>query len=84
MFLYSVKDIKADRFNGPIMFPNEAMARRAFASAVNSDHPGLLSDYPEDAQIFCVGSFDDHSGEIVPQNIFVCTALDLKREVKNG
>lgn len=83
MKLYSVKDIKADRFNGPIMFPNEAMARRAFASAVNSDHPGLLSDYPEDAQIYCVGSFDDHSGAITPENTFVCTGLDLKKEDKH-
>ena len=42
-----------------------------------------LSDFPEDAQIFCVGTFDDHSGVITPENTFVCTGLDLKKEDKH-
>lgn len=79
--LFSVKDTKAGRFTGVVMFPNRQVARRAFTTAVNDKaSQSLLSQYPEDAQIFCVGTFDDESGELVQTSEFVCNALDLVKK----
>lgn len=81
--LYSIKDIKANRFQGVVPFPNDDMAKRAFTSAVNSsESAGLLSQYPEDVQIFRLGSFDDVSGEIQSKQEFLWNGLDLK--IKGG
>lgn len=79
--LFTVKDVKAGRFTGVVMFPNRQVALRAFSTAVNDkSSQSLLSQYPEDAQIFCVGTFDDESGELIQTSEFVCNALDLVKK----
>ena len=76
--LYSVKDVKANRFTGVVMFPSEAVAIRAFTTAVNQGDSGtLLKEYPEDAQIFRVGTFDDESGVITGETVFIKNATEL-------
>lgn len=80
MNIYSIKDIKADRFQGLVCFPNDSMAKRAFASAVNSpDVHGLLSEYPEDCQIFRLGTFNDKIGELIYDPHFLWNGTDLKK-----
>lgn len=80
MNIYSVKDIKADRYQGLVLFPNDDMAKRAFTQAVNSpDSHGLLSEFPEDVQIYRFGTFDDHSGIIEYKSEFLWNGSDLKR-----
>lgn len=76
--LYSVKDVKANRFTGVVMFPSEAVALRAFTTAVNQGDSGtLLKEYPEDAQIFRVGTFDDESGVVSGETVFIKNATEL-------
>lgn len=78
--IYSVKDVKAGRFLGLNLFPGRPVAIRAFGSAVNSKEGGnLLSDFPEDAQIYKLGEFNDESGEISYAEEFIMNATELKR-----
>lgn len=75
--LYSVRDVKANRFSGVIAFPNDEMAHRAFKSAVNTKNGGLLSEFPEDAQIHRLGKFDDEKGVLYPDQEFLWNGTDF-------
>ena len=77
--VYSIRDVKAGKYNGLICFPNDEMAKRAISSAVNYGSQGtLLHEYPEDVQVFKVGSFDEDTGAINSLSEFICNAVDLR------
>lgn len=79
LFIYSVEDVVAKRYNGLVAFPNEELARRTFATAVNSkESSSLLAMYPADSRIECLGTFDDETGEIVFEKKHFCFGSDLK------
>lgn len=77
--LFSIFDIKAATFGGPFIAHNAALAMRNVSAAVR-DGVSLLSKYPEDFQLFHLGSFDDEAGRfdsLVPP-VFVCLLSNLK------
>lgn len=67
LHLYAVRDIKAQAFGRPFTIANNAMAFRAFVAA-QQDSSSEMSKYPEDFQLYQLGSFDDQTGEIIPFN----------------
>lgn len=85
--LFAVKDVKAGRFLPPNIFPARAVALRAYATAIaDKSNPTLLSQYPEDVQIFVVGSFDDETGILQVKNPidFVANGVDLIKKPQNS
>lgn len=59
---YSVRDIVADEFGDLVFAKNDAVASRLFANLVKS-HPEIDS---EDLDFYCIGAFDDNSGDFIP------------------
>lgn len=75
----SIKDVKALTFLAPQTFANTDVAKRAVSQAISS--PGsVLHDYPEDFELYVIGSFDDTTGEIVKDFKFVCNLKELVHE----
>lgn len=73
--IFSVKDDKSG-FDSLFMCENELVAKRDFFVAV-SDSNSMFAKFPHDFHLYCVGSFDTVTGEIIPDNIHLCCANDL-------
>lgn len=63
--LYSFYDCKALSFSQPFCIINDYEAIRAFYSLC-SDPESKMCVYPEDYQLFHLGTLDDTSGELTP------------------
>ena len=61
--LYSVYDIKAVFYGMPFEAKSDGDAARMFSGACK-DQSSMLGQYPSDFQLFKVGSFDDHAGQM--------------------
>lgn len=85
--LYSLKDSKVGVFNIPFYKRNAGEAERYVKSVVHEDPaklPGYYIDvakYPNQFDLYCLGSFDDETGKISvydsPQHIISCEAVKL-------
>lgn len=66
MFIYSVKDTKADLFGRPFYCLNAAHAIRGFTDQVNDPMDGQndLFKHTEDFVLYELGVFEDQSGQI--------------------
>lgn len=64
--VYAVRDIKTG-FLTPTLDQNDVSAARNFEHAVLNNRDSLFFSHPEDYALFCVGSFDTDSGELLPQ-----------------
>lgn len=65
MKLYSIRDSKASAFNLPFFNKTHGEAERNFRELVN-DEKSFPSKYPEDFDLYCLGSFDEHTGLLSP------------------
>ena len=84
--LYALKDTLVG-FSQPFPMQNEAVAVRAFAATVRSDHPNDCNTNPEHKQLWFVGTFDDVTGEFENCVRYVADAtqfLPVKRVKKEG
>lgn len=70
--VYSVFDRKAAVFARPFVAPNDAMALRSYAAALQ-DPSTELHKFPEDFSLHRLGSFDDDTGQLVAQTPVVVT-----------
>lgn len=62
MFVYSIYDKQAEMFNLPFFQQTAGLAKRAFFDLVN-DSSSTLFKHPEDFELWCLGKFDDLTGE---------------------
>nr|WAE43452.1 MAG: nonstructural protein [Microviridae sp.] len=78
--IYSIKDVKSGAYLTPMVCENHVDATRQFQRATNSDQ-SIIFEYPEDFELFYLGSFDIISGAITPLATpeFIINALSLKR-----
>ena len=76
--IYSIRDAKAEIFNQPIFQKTHGEAERNFQTLVN-DEKSTVFKYPEDFDLYYVGSYDDNTGLIkpldTPQHIVKAIAL---------
>lgn len=78
MMLYSIKDAKSGNFANPFSSYNDQVAVRDFKILCKDKNPNnLVGAYPEDFDLFRVGSFDDKTGEIVPCCEFISNGSSL-------
>lgn len=67
MKLYSVYDVKADRFAPPFVAVKDEYARRTLVMtyrALGDDSPLVV--YPSDFTLFAIGEFDEDTGAVKP------------------
>lgn len=88
MNLYSIKDNKVGVFAKPFMCVNNAEATRMLHAACNDDKV-QLSMYPEDFDLYHIGSMNEQTGHLNSPSengpVFVVSAISLKKiEAKNG
>lgn len=78
MKLFAVRDVKADAYTALHPCANEAIARRSFMEAAQ-DTRSELAKYPEDYQLYLVGTWDPSSGEILGERTpkFICSAIEV-------
>lgn len=60
--VYAVRDDKAACFAPPFFMQRDGQAVRAFSDAVN-DRSTMLSRHPGDYQLYCLGRYDDNTGQ---------------------
>ena len=60
----SIRDVKAEAWLTPMFFQANAQAIRSFGDAVG-DRNSEFGKHPEDYNLYCLGSFDDQTGEVV-------------------
>lgn len=63
--LYCVFDKKAETYFAPYAVRNDAVADRRFGELLVAED-SVLSKHPEDYALYCVGEFDEYSGDVVP------------------
>ena len=61
--IYSIKDVKAG-FMNPIYLQNDEIAIRSIKKAANDIQPNAVNDFPEDKELWCLGTFDEDTGLI--------------------
>jgi len=60
---FSILDTKSDTFAPPFFFSTTGQAVRAFKDLVNDDR-STVHRHPSDYRLFCIGTFDDLTGEL--------------------
>lgn len=79
-YVYAIRDNKVGYF-GLTTDSYDTVAVRSFAAACKSSN-SLLQTNPEDFDLYCIGTFNDDSGELTgfaPK--FVAHATDFVKEV---
>lgn len=75
--IYSIKDVKAG-FMNPIYLQNDEIAIRSIKKAVNDVQPNAVNDFPEDKELWYLGTFDEDTGLIsAVQPKFLVRVIDF-------
>lgn len=79
--IYSIRDSKGEVFNTPFFQKTHGEAERNFRELVN-DEKSMVSKYPEDFDLYHLGSYEDQSGkiEILPTPSHVVKAISVQRK----
>lgn len=72
-FLYSVKDLVTVEFNPPFVCKNDKLAVRTLKDSLKG-RATLLTEYPDDYELYCLGTFDSVNG-IVSSNVHLVTKI---------
>lgn len=78
MKLYAIKDVKVG-FWKPFVEPNGDVAIREFTTLVNSSGNDFVSQNYADLELWCLGSYDDKTGDIVSDVQYCIKGADVKR-----
>ena len=83
LVMFSVKDIKAGAFSPVQCMPNVSVAQRSYANAMRSRPDCEWALNPSDFELFCVGQYDDVTGEVFVESDFprfVCSFSSFVKE----
>lgn len=67
LFLFSVLDSKVGAYAAPFVCRTKGEAVRSFTEA-RKDAQSMVSKYPADYRLFCVGEWDEALGIIQPRS----------------
>lgn len=77
MKIYAIKDAKIG-FMQPFYLQNDGVAVREFTNARNEVAKNIVNTNPEDKELWCLGEFDDTTGQISSEIRFLTKAEDVK------
>lgn len=76
--MFSIRDSKGEFYSSPFYKKTDAEAQRDFATLVR-DGNNQVSKYPEDFDLYFIGTFDDITGKVdalaTPHHVIKATAL---------
>lgn len=86
MKIYDYYDKVACVFSGNFgLFQNDGTAIRTYKTLlVNGKLPPLVISNPGDYGIYCLGEFNQETGEIIPENKLLVHFIDLVEVKKDG
>ena len=67
LFLFSVLDTKVGAYAAPFVCRTKGEAVRSFEQA-RRDSQSMVSKYPADYRLYCVGEWDENVGIIQPRS----------------
>lgn len=79
MKIYTIRDQKGETFNTPFFQKTHGEAERSFKTLVN-DGKSLVSQYPDDFDLYHLGDFAEESGIIKPLDTpqHIAKAVNMK------
>lgn len=83
--VFSIYDNKAGAFASPFLQGNEEVALRGIKTVMAERPQDMMSRYPEDFELFYLGTFDDHDGKLsihTPKSIGNIKILMAPQELK--
>lgn len=80
MKIYGIKD-KGAGFTQLILTNNNYSAQRILTDSVNSPQPSLLTQYPGDFSLYCLGELNQDTGDITPKTEFIIEAINVKKTI---
>lgn len=86
MKVFAMFDKKSGEYFGICTWKNAALYCRSVTPVVNDSAPqNLLYSHSADFDLYCLGEFDQKTGELISAVEFICSASDLKeKEEING
>lgn len=79
--IYAIKDIKGGEYNTPFFQMTDAHALRIFRTEVNrASDQNLIYLYPEDFELFRLGTFESETGKIEPENERLISGPKVKNQ----
>ena len=81
--LYAIKDTKG-AFDAPFVSQNDALATRAVRSYVNQGGKSNIALYPEDFELWFVGTYDEMTGIVAPGELTCICRLNALVENHNA
>lgn len=74
--IYCIKDTKAG-YMSPFYLQNDDIAIRSFKKAANEVQSNAVNDFPEDKELWFLGTFDELTGKIEGiEPVFLVRAVD--------
>lgn len=77
VFLYSLKDITVDSFGSVFEARSDDQAKRSIAQHQQLEPSTLFAMYPQDYQLWKLGSLDRNTGSFNSQPEYLCSAQAL-------
>lgn len=79
--LFSIKDNLVGH-SQPFCAVSEQVAIRQFIGSANSEQPNIVNTYPENKELWKLGSVDDQTGVLESDVKYLCRASDfINKEV---
>ena len=81
--LFAIRDAKGEIYGPPMVNLTNGEAERHFVMMIN-DEKSMLSKYPEDFDLYFLGSYDTGTGKLEPLDspLHICKAIDRKGVVQ--
>lgn len=78
LFIYSVKDEKTGAFMKPFSALHNEAVIRSLRSSISQKNPGdSIAEFPEDFSLWCLGEFDQDTGDISSFKSHILNLVDL-------
>lgn len=79
--MFSIRDSKAETFHQPWFAKNQAEAERNFTQLAR-DEKSTISQFPEDYDLYYIGTYDDERGVADPVDTpqHIAKAIALKQQ----
>lgn len=76
--IYAIKDVKVGEFQNPFYQRTNAEAVRSVTAAVNAKEENHYTKFYNDYELWCLGTFNMETGEIISKLEHVANCADLK------
>lgn len=86
LYVFALRDIKADVYGTPYFSPNVGSAIRSFGDEINrQDANNLLWKHPSDFELYLLGTYDDSCGAFLldkPKQVAVGSNMVIQEKSK--